>query len=591
MATATYTAAAGGYNKQVQWLVEIDLDRCGNDYTSSPCTASDAGDGSRCWYSFLTCQDPANFNKGTKTYRFCLNEVPWSDPATAVYPLLRKMVGVPQRVDPEKLFAYPEKVSLEFALDHAPLAPDADKTLHNTAIGTGEFWRNLFSRNQNYPGRAVRIKRGFNETGFVLADFEQIGPEYKLKAVRFGTDSCTVEVESPLADLNKRQIPMPVSGDNLLQADITDSATSLVVNDASEFPDPSDYSRNTLYVEIESEIIAYTTRDTGTNTLGGLTRGAFGTSAAAHTASNNLKVAHVCCFGTSAGAATYVTEVMQDLLEWAGVPSADVNDTTFDTVKDEAYPNAEVLRTIRKSTKVSKLMQQLREVRGIIVYIDAGGQFAASVMGPGTDSTLYDDDSFVENSMSVVEDEDQRVTRVGMYYDPTAEDAKEPADFSKAVIVINIDLETANSYGDQKEDVVLDHWSDPDLPVASVRNLARRVITRRRNGVRSFTFRLEVKDGLLNVGDEITVQTRRLTGLAGEQLARPALITARKEVGLAQNEYEAVDTNYNGNYFRISPDGTTENYDSATEAERQYGYMGDNNNRLGTTLVQGYIFW
>ena len=595
MVTAAYTAAAAGYSKQVQWLIEIDLDRCSNHYTDnggpSTCGASDAGDGLRCWYSFETCQDPTNYTKTTRTYRFCLNEVPWDDTATVVYPLLRKMVSVPQRVDPGKLFAYPENVSLEFALDHDPLVVDSDKTLFNTAIGTGEWWHNLFSRNRNYPGRAVRIKRGFAADGFVLADFEQIGPEYRIKAVRFDSDTCIVNVESPLADLAKRQIPMPISDDNLLQADINDAVTSLTVDNASEFPDPADYSRVTLYVEVASEIISYTARDTGTNILSGLGRGAFGTSAAAHLAGDNLKVSHVCCFGTATGGPTYMTEVLQDLLEWAGIAVADVNTATFDAVKAAAYPNLEIQRIVRKSKKVAQLVQQLREVRGVIVYIDQGGQFAASVMGPSVDATVLDDDSFIEGSMVVEEDEETRITRVGMYYDPTVEDAKDPVEFGKAVIVINVDLENANSFGDQREDVVLDHWTFDNQTLASVRNIARRIITRRGHGIRTFTFELEVKDGLLNVGDERAIQTRHLTGIDGAQLARPVLVTARQEVGHAKVEYEAVDTNYNGAYYRFAPDTTTEDWDNATEAERQYGYDGDNNNRLGATLVSGFIFW
>ncbi len=56
--SAAYLAAAVAYSKNPQWLVEIDLDRCGNTYTDatggSTCTASNAGDGARCFYSFPT---------------------------------------------------------------------------------------------------------------------------------------------------------------------------------------------------------------------------------------------------------------------------------------------------------------------------------------------------------------------------------------------------------------------------------------------------------------------------------------------------------------------------------------------------------
>jgi hypothetical protein len=501
------------------------------------------------------------------------------------------MVPVPQQIDPSKLFVFPEKVTLEFASDYTPPASDSDKLgatgneLYNTA-SIGEFWRNLFARNPNYPGRAVRILRGFNTSSFLLSDFEQVGPAYKLKEVKYSREVVTVTCESPLADLNKRKIPWAISEDNTLQSSVNNSVTTFTVLDGSEYPDPADFTRNPVYVEVESEICEVTSISGNDLTV---VRGAFGTSNVAHNAA--LKVSHVACFGASDGTADNALEVLQDLMEWAGVAAADVDTTKFDAVKEEAWPDSDVVRTVRKQKTCAKLMQELRELRSILVYIDSAGKWAAAIMGPASSATVLDDDSLLLDSVDVNTDEEERVTRVYLYYDSPEDSPSDPDDFDKAVVVIDSDLEGANSFNDQKDETVMDAWVDPAYATAKIRNLARRIITRRSAGVRTISFDLEVLNGTVNVGDTRTLITRHILDTRGNSDPRPVIITAKKETGRARNSYEAVDTNYNGRYFRIGPDTMAENYDSATDEDKAFGYVGDADNRVGTVKEPGYVLW
>ena len=50
--------------------VEIDLDYCANTAGVAPCTASQTGD-AKCFNTYATCNDTANFNLTTKTLSFC----------------------------------------------------------------------------------------------------------------------------------------------------------------------------------------------------------------------------------------------------------------------------------------------------------------------------------------------------------------------------------------------------------------------------------------------------------------------------------------------------------------------------------------
>lgn len=665
MVTAAYTAQKDAFGRQLQWLVEIDLDRCSLVYTQGDCTASDAGDGSRCWYSWQTCQAPAAYARTTRTWRFCLNDVPWPDPAVQVWPLLRGVDTVPQRIDAEALNTYPDKLRLEFCLDYDPPPVDHDKGAgyHNTAR-SGEFWRNLLARNRNYPGRAVRLYRGFNAPGFVLADFAQVGPAYKIREVQVDRDSCVITAESRLAELEKKSLPWTISEDNVLQTAIAATATAAVVYDATEFPDPDDYTRNSVYVRIKScpawtastivdsgwvviptspngyyykatkpgtthasteptwptevgkrvedgttkwecvdedsgqegttvEICRVTARDTGTNTLT-LVRGRWATTAAAHAVGD--KVEHVVGFGTDNGtdAVTGVNcmDVMQDLLEWGGVAASDVATAGFASVSANIWTNSDIVRLITKPQKIADLMQQLREMRSVVLYLDADGKFATTVLGPyASPSAEWTDDNLVLDATTVTEDDDSRLTRAAVWYAPTEEDADKADKFLRGVVMVDSELETPNNFGDRRESVVYDHWLLKTTPAASVRNLCRRLITRLRNGLRTVNVEAELKDATgVHVGDHVHVTTRLVLGVSGDPQVLPCTVVSRVDHGGATTGYELLNEGHGGRFLRIAPD-TAADYDDATEDDKAYGYNGDANNRVGSIKEPGYIYW
>jgi len=595
MTTANYDLLADDAAKRAQWLVEIDMLRCDNQYTQAPCTAPDGGDGLRCWYSFPTCQDRVNYVTSTRTLYFCFQDVPWSDDTLQVYPLLQKLVAVPQKIDARRLHTFPEQLNLSMALDYLPPPPDHDKgsAFFNTG-SPGEFWANLFARNLNYSGRPVRVKRGFySADDFALADFQQIGPEYRLKAYSISDAAVKITCESKLADLDKRQIPFAVSDDNLITdaAGISSVATTINVTSAAEFPDPAEFTRNTMYVEIENEIMELTAIDTALDTLTVANRGSFGTSPSFHPM--GAQVTHVVGFSSDVvGTPDNPMEIMQDLLEWAGIAAADVDTTSFDTIKEVVWPEDNCARLIRRPKKVSELLQQLRETRGVAIFLDTSGKFAAATLLPDEDGTALTDTNFIEDSLTIEVDDEARISRVLYLYDPVEDNASNTDDFAKVVVEINTDLEDANLFGDKREKVILDQWLDPGAIIAEVRNIARRLISRFRFGLRTFTFQLEIADATaINVGDALTVNTFKVLGVDGAAETRPVLVTAKREVDRTRVEFQAVDVNFSGRFFRMGPEAMTATYTDG-DANLIYGYWGDaSDNTVGVRNVDGYIYF
>ena len=95
-------------------IVEIDLPGCANTYADGvTCTATDRGDGGRCYYSRHTCQKTADYEESTKTFRFISNAVrPDRAPEvfngySQLWPILVKSEPVAQEIETTGGFQLP----------------------------------------------------------------------------------------------------------------------------------------------------------------------------------------------------------------------------------------------------------------------------------------------------------------------------------------------------------------------------------------------------------------------------------------------------------------------------------------------------
>jgi len=603
---SNFQSQRDAFGRRIQFLVELDLDRCAQTYAeggTGNCQASDLGDGSRCFYTFFTCQDSDNFSKGTITYRFCLNEVPWHT-GDKVWPLLKDIVGAPQEVEDDTLSIFPEKIKAKFHFDWNPPPLDHDKgESASNSTTAGELWRLLEARHRNMVGTAkLRIKYGFNHSSIALSDFVQIGPDYNVSEFEVEDDGVKITAESPLKKLKDRKLPVEISDDNTIQdsGGINDTDTSVTVLDAGEYPDPDDYERVSVFVKIESEICEVTALNTSTNVLT-ITRGQWGTTAASH--SEGVKVNHILALGTNdatSPTAVEPTEALQDLLEWSGIITYDaggetatgVDTDSFDAVRDGYWPDKTILNTLSQSEKIVDLVAEIRKPRNILLYMNADGSFACEALAPGVTTMDLTEDSMVSVSSHV--DQDARATRAEIRYDPASDDASSASDFNKVVLLIDSDLEGDNNFAEPKEgDQIKDRFMDPDNSIANVRNMAQRFVNRRAYGLRKFEFSLEFKEGSqLDIGDRVDITSKAVLTRLGAQKKANCVITAKKPRSANVFEFEAIDTGYGRSFARIAPDDATETYGSATDDERESGYYwSDSSGRLGDLNLFGDVYY
>ena len=110
----SYSSESAKYGRIPTVFVELDMDFCANTYGIAPCTAAIGVTGtSKCYNTYATCQSKPNFNKITKTYRFCEQNADLPVGLSAI-PLLKSVSFASQEITPNKGLGVRGSVSISF---------------------------------------------------------------------------------------------------------------------------------------------------------------------------------------------------------------------------------------------------------------------------------------------------------------------------------------------------------------------------------------------------------------------------------------------------------------------------------------------
>lgn len=609
-----YTDQRDAAGRQPFWILEVTLDQCDNEFGTSPCTASGA-DGARCFHSWATCQDRTNFVKGTQTWRFLSSyveprDIPtiWGTWAT-LYPILGKIDHIEQEV---AIFGgYTRQALRKFKLadiagnDENPVVPELSpgKTTVNTTRA-GSFWRRFVAIHPNYVNRDVKLYQGFVTPTFATSDLKTLF-EGRLSGLTIERDGgVTLEAEDKLGDFEKK-LPAKIGKSNTIQTSLNRTDTSIVVNDAGEYTDPSTQPGSYTVAEMvtisgRKELVKITARDTGTNTLT-VTRGAFGTPAEPTRGDDLLgdgrgqRLVEVLHYSSDDGLTGLdAFDVAQDLLQRAGIASADIDSTSFDAAKAWVGPWT-VKRTIEKPTQVKKLLHELLELHQSVLYIDDDRKIKVWTTRPADPSETVGsvtDTDILERGVQYDQGEDRRLTHASITY---GEEGSE-----NVAIYINDEAFTANFFGASEENRYeralkggewLTSW-DQYQAVASCSKWAKYSETGRERVI--FEAELRSESDLVP-GTLVDLSTKRVQDEYGAARSLRCVVSARKRKSMGRYliTLEATGggkedgTQDNQRFAIMGPSGMTD-YDSDTAANQAaYGYLADANDTLGAAGYRG----
>lgn len=617
-----------------QIIVVMKVTSCDNNYADavgpSTCTAVDAGNGSRCYYSFGTCQDVANFRittSGFKTFKFCLKDAPLPVAGADIWPMIKSVAITPQRIDPERSVTVSERVKLVFYDDEMRSNWNQDKAsagaLTNTGTPMGTFWRRFMRIYRNYanPRNTVKVSVGFVAAGAVESDFKQRGL-YLMDNLEINADGTVTMTLTDRLKLLKTKAPAKISDTNLLNGavDGVTNPVNIVVDDAAELTPPG--LGYTVTIQIDSEFLNITV--ISGNTLVNCTRNRWGSNIAAH--ADNAPWKEVLMLGTERSTASLAPmgknpeTIGEELLQRAGIVMADIDTVTLRQERDDWIPSTTNSATgvetgttfkragqtldagnggISKQTDIETLIRQIRESTMLSLWVGEDQKVTGRIFAPArpgvTLTELFDNEHFIKGSIEVDDNEISRFNVVAVSYDLNAgQDGSSAAHYAKIISRADGDGLSPGSYGLKAARIktILSPWiRSSDAATAS--KLAVHMLGRFRNPARKIYAELEVKDDAVKCGDFLYFTSAWLQKPDGSTETQRIMEAQSKERDPVTHilKMSFQDTGLIKRYGFISAAGTPV-YNSATVTQRRYGFIGRAaDNRVGTLKDEGYAIW
>lgn len=574
-------------------LVIITLDYCTRTFGISPCLAT----GTKCYNTFPTCKYLSAYNKTTKDYKFTLREKPLPFPGPRPY--LKSEQYLSTEILPDEAVTIDYRVTLDF-YDEPDSDIGIDPYVSDRSSVQGTFWRKLKARNSNYKGRYVKIKKGFIYTGFQESDYV----DYFLGMID------NIEIVGGIAKLIIKGLlqvtndEYPKTCDGTIKTAITSGSTSFIVVEKKN--DATQYSA-TGHVSIESdsgvpEIVGYSSRSydsgTGETTFSTLTRGLYTALSwqAATSHASGKKVQQVIVFDNQ-----NIVDVAHSILNAVGISDTYIDTSQFTGEKGTWLAWANVTRILHKPQAAKSYLKEIKEQFLVSIWQGEDQKIKIKYLGPVMPGQAYykinDIANIIHQSVSVDDNEASRVTRVIFYHSQLPDtDGSAQKDFSGVVIDVDSDAEGSNSYAEEKPKIIYGTWIQGNT-LAGL--LSTKIRQRFRDGVKIIPFDLELKDcsgdtthleTYLKVGDIFELTTEALQGVDGSAESKYYYVVKKEQKSQGRFSLKCMDAKISkGRWFFIAPAGLPD-YASATDVQRQYGYISDATGKM-LDGSDGYKIW
>lgn len=514
-------------------VVELDLDFCNNLYGSSPCTASVGVTGTQeCFNCFATCQDTANFDRGTKTYKFteANSFLPIGE---TIYPCITSVDIAPTQLKPG---AFSVSASVTVALQDFPhhdrgVDPYWYLRFYNP-IEQGTFFGKLRARNPNVANRVMRVKTGYvdaDRTVYTLTRTYFIdrieGPDASGRVKIVGKDLLRFE------EIAKTKVPkLPTA---FLDITIGTAPTTVNVTPSGAGANYETSGR----LAIDEELVDYT-RSGDTFTITARNREA--TTAAVHAAGTPV----IDVFPNTSGAKKIVLNI-KNLLLAAGIDSSYIPYSAWETECDTYISPFASETAVAAPESVKTLIEEMLEEFGCSLWwdeLDAQLKFKVLSTGASATASLNDTEHILKGSMVVKTLEKERITRVQINYGILKKGAlpnsvstltRDTENTSISRLYIDTAAENPNLYGGSIQKTIVSRWLSYNAHLVSgnqVQKIADRYLARYVPSIREVSFSLDAKDSTIRTGNVIEITSRMLQAFDGTQSPVKFIVTEFREV-------------------------------------------------------------
>lgn len=558
------------------FYVEIDLDFCANTFGVLPCTATDIA-GFECYNTFATCKDRPNFDNATpKTYRF----TPLNQSGIITLESFPAIQGNPQitpvRLEVEQGIG--QRGALTIKLQDFTHNDKGIDPYYSTRIikNSGSFFNKLRRRNPFYVNREIRLITGYILNGSLVETIERL---YLINSFD-GADSkgqFKINAKDILKLADDNEAVAPAKLDIMTAGAITSSQPTVTLRTGDGAKVPA-----TGLFRVDEEIFYY---GTVTGDVLTVARGQFGSIAVAHDAN---KAAILCLRHLVANVVNIIYEL---LTIYAGIDPKYIpfnnewwNPDEWDDEKANWLINNDLTVLINEPTKVNELLSQICEQNGISLWWNekeqkiklSGSSVALANKIP---ASINNENNVIADSFSMVEDIDNRVSQIWIYYAPKnyGLDMSDADNYQSLKIWINETYETPDAYGTPRIKRIYAWWLS-SINDSIVATIASRLITKDLTQTFKINFNLDAKDADLWTGEHVLLNHPDLQGVDGTQETQKVHINQVKELipgHLYQYKGRAKIYDEQGRFFFIASN-TVGDYDTATDTEKlENGFLSD----------------
>lgn len=513
-------------------LVQIDQDFCQNTYGVSPCTADG---GVKCYNTRKTCQDPANYDRGTLTLTFCKPDT-FQPKHENWLPFLSATSTAPTKLNPATgnldNSALGERGVLTVTFDDAPHTDFiVDPYLTDRdfdPLERGTFWSKWLARNPYYQNRLVRLYEGY-----VGDDFGDMKVRHYLMDSIVGPDSSQLVkmvAKDPLKLSEKERAQIPIASTGLLSASMDVTQDTFTVYKALE----ADYDEPGI-IRIDDEIITYTglSESSGILTFTGASRGQYGTLAAVH--DDDTLVQKTIVYSDK-----ILWEGVKELLvDWAGIDPSYIIDQDWEDEYDDYLAQFNFSIVLSEPIAVFDALNQLSQQMPFYIFWDDRAntiRFKAVRYFVGDYPTITESD-IIENSFSVTTNPRDRISQVWVYNTPRDWSQTERSNYRNIEINANLELESRDFYDERKIRIIEGRWLTP----AQAFNLGSRLIRANYDNPVYLKIRLDAKDRALWTGDIIDIEHRSIVDFYGNpEIRRYQIISSQEVISGETVEYSLI---------------------------------------------------
>ncbi|MCK5018492.1 MAG: hypothetical protein KAS32_15640, partial [Candidatus Peribacteraceae bacterium] len=325
-------------------------------------------------------------------------------------------------------------------------------------------------------------------------------------------------------------------------------------------------------------IIKYTGKSS--NQLTGCTRGAFSTTAASHTL--DTKVDQVAGW-ENANPWNMIYGLLVDIV---GFSVSDIDVADSESERDIWLSSYSFTGVVISSKNVSDIIKKICEECGAVMWWSNEEQkIKFRVLAPPSPDyyvkTLDDSTGIVSGSYNEENNEDSRKSIVIVNYNKSATDE----DYASAIAASEDNKADVTEYGSHAVKSI-DAWFITQESVAT--SLAERWLSQYVIPPRLASMKAELKDDEVKVGDIVEVNTDDILDAFGEQQHIMFRVLKKEKSGANELKFKIMDTYYGNTRYGFIAENTAADYDDATDYEKQFCYICDDDGTINGT-DPGYL--